>query len=104
MLAFKPAFFMLYYFYILQSQVNNSFYKGSTDDLSRRLVEHNEGKSTYTSKYLPWDLVWYGIKPNRSEAIALEQKLKNLSVKKTIEFIARYPSPGDFIKVTVVRI
>ncbi|MCA6379432.1 MAG: GIY-YIG nuclease family protein, partial [Cytophagales bacterium] len=47
---------MTFYVYILQSQVNNSFYKGSTDDLVRRLREHNEGKSAFTKKYAPWNL------------------------------------------------
>ncbi|MDZ7648592.1 MAG: GIY-YIG nuclease family protein [Cytophagales bacterium] len=35
---------MGYYVYILQSQINGSLYKGSTNDLVRRLEEHNLGK------------------------------------------------------------
>jgi len=31
---------MEHYVYILQSQVNNSFYKGITSDLPRRYAEH----------------------------------------------------------------
>jgi len=71
-----------FYVYILQSRINDSFYKGSTNDLSRRVQEHNQGKDFATSRYLPWDLVWFGTKPSRAEAFQLERKLKNLPVYK----------------------
>jgi putative endonuclease len=82
----------MFYVYILQSQLNNSFYKGSTNDILRRVKEHNDGTVPSTIRYLPWDLVWYTEKKFRSEALNLERKLKNLSVKRTIEFIKKYPS------------
>jgi putative endonuclease len=63
---------MTYFVYILQSRINDSFYKGSTNDLLRRFAEHNDGKEESTSRYLPWDLVWYATKPDRSEAVVLE--------------------------------
>lgn len=81
---------MAYFVYILQSRKNDSFYKGSTNNLIRRFTEHNEGREEATSRYLPWDLVWYTQKPNRSEAVILEMKLKNLSVEKTMAFILKY--------------
>ena len=31
-------------------------YVGSTEDLERRLNEHNQGKSEYTARFLPWTL------------------------------------------------
>jgi len=77
--------------YILQSQKNGSFYKGSTDNLLRRFNQHNNGKDFATRRFLPWNLVWYTTKDNRPEAVTLERKLKNLSVKRTIEFISKYP-------------
>jgi putative endonuclease len=61
--------------------------------LIRRFAEHNDGKEESTRRYLPWDLVWYATKPTRSEAVVLEMKLKNLSVKRLIEFIEKYPVP-----------
>ncbi len=80
-----------FYVYILQSKANDSFYKESTNGLVRRFYQHNNGEEISTSRYLPWDLVWFAIKPTRSEAFALEKKLKNLSVQRTIEFIRKYP-------------
>ncbi|HRK53823.1 MAG TPA: GIY-YIG nuclease family protein [Cyclobacteriaceae bacterium] len=77
--------------YILQSQKNGSFYKGSTDNLLRRLDQHNNGKDFATRRFLPWNLVWYTLKKDLSEAVTLEMKLKNLSVKRTVEFTLKYP-------------
>ncbi len=57
----------------------------------RRFEEHNEGREEATSRYLPWDLVWYTRKSNRSEAVILEMKLKNLTVQRTMDFILKYP-------------
>jgi len=82
---------MAAYTYILQSRKNDSLYKGSCDDLVIRIKRHNAGLDTYTKKFIPWDLVWYTRKNNRAEARALERKLKNLSILRTIEFINKYP-------------
>ena len=86
----SQVFLCLSFVYILQSRSNDTFYKGSINDLLRRLSEHNGGNEESTRRYLPWDLVWYTTKPTRSEALVLERKLKNLSVIKTIEFIKKY--------------
>jgi len=32
-------------------------YVGSTGDLAKRLAAHNAGRSPYTSKFAPWELV-----------------------------------------------
>ncbi len=44
---------MVYYVYLLQSEKNNSLYVGFTSDLKKRIVEHNNGESSYTKKHLP---------------------------------------------------
>jgi putative endonuclease len=82
---------MEYYVYILQSQINHSFYKGSTDDLDRRLAEHNAGKVAYSKKFKPWNLVWFTSKPSKKEALSLERKLKNLSTTRLYRFHQKIP-------------
>ena len=77
--------------YIIQSKVNDSFYKGSSDNLVQRLNRHNNKLDTYTKKFAPWNLVWYTCKQSKSEARILERKLKNLSTARLIEFIKKYP-------------
>ena len=81
----------MYYVYILQSELNDSYYKGSTDDVERRFFEHNSGKEKSTSRYKPWKLVWFTAKPTRSEALKLEKKLKNITSRIKLEaFMAKY--------------
>jgi putative endonuclease len=90
---------MVFFVYILQSRINDSFYKGMTDNLARRLAEHNAGKDNYTKRHAPWDLVWYTTKDSRPEAFRLEQKLKNLSVQRTLAFIRKYPLEDSIVGV-----
>ena len=50
----------LHYVYFLESLSHpEQRYVGLTNDLRRRLDQHNAGASRHTSKYLPWRLVSY---------------------------------------------
>jgi len=50
----------MYYMYILKSAKNGRRYVGSTDDLQRRLKEHNNGiGGTYTKNNRPYALIYY---------------------------------------------
>jgi putative endonuclease len=43
--------------YIIQSLLEpDRYYKGITDDIDRRLEEHNSGKSVHTNKFKPWKI------------------------------------------------
>ena len=55
-----------------------------------RLSEHNAGESTYTSLGVPWTLIWTATKTARTEAEALELKLKNLSHQRKINLMLKY--------------
>jgi putative endonuclease len=66
----------MYYVYILKSEMDDSFYIGYTNSLDRRLREHNEGKSRYTSKKIPWKIVYSEIFEEKSDAIKREIFLK----------------------------
>ena len=76
----------MYYVYILESLSDNSFYIGYTNSLKRRLAEHNEGKSRYTSKKIPWKIVYYEAFDEKSKAIKRERFLKK---QKNREFYLR---------------
>ena len=48
------------YVYVLQSIADNDcFYTGITDDLRARLLKHNSGSVTHTSKHMPWRIKTY---------------------------------------------
>jgi putative endonuclease len=49
----------MFYLYILESIETKRFYVGSTNDLKRRIKEHNAGKNRSTKFYMPWRLIYY---------------------------------------------
>ncbi|MCL2629735.1 MAG: GIY-YIG nuclease family protein [Alphaproteobacteria bacterium] len=68
------------YVYILESQSNpDTYYISLTDDLERRLNEHNSGKSIHTNKFKPWSFKnIFGFK-DRLKAESFENYLKSHS-------------------------
>jgi putative endonuclease len=67
----------MYYVYILQSiKRKNWLYKGSTSDLKRRFVEHNNGKNFSTAPYVPFKLIYYEAYLLKQDAEARETYLK----------------------------
>ncbi len=66
----------MYYVYILKSHKNGRFYTGSTDDIKKRLSEHNSGKSKATRYTRPFELVYQESYNTRAEAYQRELYLK----------------------------
>jgi len=62
--------------YILKSQKDGSYYIGFTADMNQRLAYHNAGKSRYTSRKMPWRIVYTESFESRSEAMKRERFLK----------------------------
>jgi putative endonuclease len=68
------------YVYILQSEVDpERFYTGLTDDLPKRLRNHNTGRVLHTAKSKPWRLKTYVAFSNRGRAVEFEYYLKSAS-------------------------
>ncbi len=67
----------MYCVYIIQSQIDASFYIGNTNNLKRRLSEHNAGHVKFTSTKKPYKLVWYCAFSNREKALDFEKYLKH---------------------------
>lgn len=66
--------------YILENAAGK-FYIGSTEDLDRRVIDHNDpsrSRSKYTEKHSPWKLVWSESYATRSEAMAREKQIKGM--------------------------
>jgi len=49
----------MFYVYVLLSLKDGKFYIGYTEDLKRRLKEHNSGKNISTKSRLPLKLIYY---------------------------------------------
>ncbi len=77
-----------YYTYIVKCS-DGSFYTGITNDLQRRLEEHNSNKnpSSYTSNKRPVALQWFEAYTNPNEAIRIEKQIKGWSRRKKIALI-----------------
>ena len=66
----------MFYTYLLKSKKYGKFYTGSTNDLRKRLKQHNDGKSNYTKKYIPYELIYYEACINELDARSREKYLK----------------------------
>jgi len=63
----------MFYACILESIATpGECYRGHTDDLRRRVAEHNAGKCRHTSKSKPWKVKFYAA----FETLALAQKFE----------------------------
>jgi len=64
------------YTYVLQSEKDSRLYTGSTNDLRKRLSEHNHGKVSSTKHREPFKLIYYEACINEQDARAREKYLK----------------------------
>ena len=63
------------------------FYVGSTDDLERRVAEHNSEEKVfwkYTHKNGPWRLVWAESHKTRGDAMKREKQIKRMKSGKWV--------------------
>lgn len=75
--------------YILQSIKSGKYYIGSTNDIERRIAEHNSGK-TKSLRYLrPLKVVFNKTYPNISDARKIEWRLKQFKNKDILERIIK---------------
>jgi len=81
---------MFFYVYILQSIKDGKLYIGCSNDLRRRLKEHNEGLSISTKSRTPFELIYYEAYRNRKDAEKRERFFKTGwgrgYVKKLLEY------------------
>ncbi len=76
------------YTYILKCS-DGSYYTGSTKDLERRLIEHQEGLgANYTKKRLPVELVFFEEYSRIDEAFYREKQIQGWSRAKKKALIA----------------
>ena len=73
---------MSFWVYIVRC-ADHSYYTGHTDNLEKRIVEHQTGEiEGYTTTRLPVTLVLADEFPTREEALARERQIKGWSRKK----------------------
>ena len=58
------------------SKKDGSRYIGITQDLKRRIDEHNNGGAKYSSSKRPYKLIWYSVFASKEKAYKFERYLK----------------------------
>ena len=66
----------MYYVYVLKSLKIKELYIGYTNNLKRRLMEHNNGDNISTKHKAPFKLVYYEAYHSPSDAKHRERQLK----------------------------
>lgn len=71
--------------YVIESLSSEKLYTGITNNLSRRLKEHNQGKSHFTKAYAPWKLIYSEQHEDYEQARIREKYLKTAAGKKFLQ-------------------
>ena len=77
----------MFYLYILKSKKFSKTYVGISEDVERRLKEHNKGYSRFTSNYRPWGVIYREECQDRSSAMKRERYFKSAAGRKKIKNI-----------------
>jgi putative endonuclease len=75
--------------YILLSEKDNNRYIGFTDDMERRLTEHNLGKVKSTKNRRPLKLIYIEQYENKSDAMKREKYFKTHSGRNFLDSIGK---------------
>ena len=74
----------MYLVYILLSERTGRYYVGHTNDLDRRIAEHNRIKGKYTDTGIPWKVAYTEVFNSKTEAYARERYIKS---RKSVDFV-----------------
>jgi len=73
-----------YYVYVLESIKDGKRYVGYTNNLRRRLKEHNNGKNFSTKPRLPFRLIYYEACLNEEDAQRREKFFKQTKGRESV--------------------
>ena len=74
----------MYTLYILYSESFDRFYVGYSNDIERRLSEHNRKKGKFTDAGIPWKLFYSETFTDKKNAMTREKFIKS---RKSKDFI-----------------
>jgi len=66
----------MFYVYFIQSLKDKDLYIGYTNNLERRLYEHNSGQNRSTKHRVPFDIIYYEAYKSEEDAKHREDSLK----------------------------
>ncbi|WP_117885694.1 GIY-YIG nuclease family protein [Aureibaculum luteum] len=71
--------------YMIFSSLWNRFYIRQTNNFEERIIRHNKGQVKSTKNGIPWELVDKFEVSSRTEAVALERKIKKRGAKRFLD-------------------
>jgi len=75
----------MYYIYFLFAPKYQRYYIGFSEDVHKRLEQHNDDKNTtsFTAKFKPWELTaFFPVSDSKAEAMKVERFIKKQKSKK----------------------
>jgi putative endonuclease len=87
----------MFWVYALWSQKLNKRYVGSTQNLEKRLREHNAGKTPFTHRGIPWILIHRESYDTLHEARQRERFLKSGAGRKWLDQNVKIPEVGRIL-------
>ena len=87
----------MFYFYIIQSKVDESFYIGRTSDLTLRLLYHNSPilNKGVTLRKIPWRYFYVMEVHTATIAAQIERHIKKMKSARYIRNLVKYPEIGE---------
>jgi len=77
----------MYYVYIIFSKKLNKRYIGYCEDLIKRIHSHNKGENYFTSRGLPWKLIYYEAFNSKKDAVREELFLKTGKGRERLKYL-----------------
>ena len=72
--------------YIIKSTSRpEKIYIGTTNDIKRRISDHNQGNTRSTRYFTPWILIYHEKYATKKEALSRERQLKKWKNRKRID-------------------
>jgi len=71
---------VMFFVYILRSQVSGKYYVGSTQEVVNRRREHNYGETPSTRHGIPWEILHVEEFQTRAEAVRKENQIKGRGI------------------------
>ena len=80
---------MRYSVYVLQSLSTRRYYAGHTQDVVKRVLQHNERRTVSTKSGVPWKIVYVVQYETRSEAMQHERQIKQRGIERYLRGVAQ---------------
>jgi putative endonuclease len=79
----------MHYVYVLLSLKDKNFYIGFSEDIKKRLADHNAGRNTSTKPRRPFELIYYEAHLSKEDALRRELYFKTTKGKSTLKQMLR---------------